>query len=154
MLFYPSQFFSGFMKNFDAEAFSSILDWKQFERFAGSIFEAFDFEVFLNYRMTNPRLEIDLLAIRNRLAFASDCKHWKSTKGHATMARVAERQVKRCRSLLKPLHDKQIIPVVLTLHEESLQVLENGVSIVPIQKLPDFIQNWESFSDQLLILRN
>ncbi|MCL5068437.1 MAG: restriction endonuclease [Thaumarchaeota archaeon] len=44
-------------------------------------FASFGFETIKNFRMKKPTMEIDLLATKQDLAFAVDCKHWKRTVG-------------------------------------------------------------------------
>ncbi|MDH2902077.1 MAG: NERD domain-containing protein [archaeon] len=128
----------------DAEAFSSTLDWKQFEGLAELALRSFGYDTIKNYRLTKPRLEIDLVAISAKVAFGIDCKHWKRTVGQATMLAIAQKQIKRCKRLLENIGVETIVPVILTWHDEQLQVLENGVAVVPIQKISDFFLNWES----------
>jgi hypothetical protein len=128
----------------DAEDFSAYLDWKQFEGLAELAFRSFGYQTIKNYRMAKPRQEIDLLAISAKVSFAIDCKHWKRTVGHATMLGIAQKQIKRCERLLLTSQVKRVVPVILTWHDEQLQVLENGVAVVPIQKISDFLLNWDS----------
>lgn len=131
----------------DLEKFGSQLDWRQFEGLAELAFRSFGFVTTKNYRIKKPRTEIDLLAVNNSgHAFAVDCKRWKRTVGQSTMMRVAERQITRCLSLLKEQDGQveKVVPLILTLRDERLLVLENGVAIVPIQKVSDFLLNWDS----------
>ncbi|MDG6997564.1 MAG: restriction endonuclease [Nitrososphaerota archaeon] len=135
----------------DPESISSHLDWKQFEELSEKAFAQFGFETFKNFRMTKPRMEVDLLAIRKELAFSVDCKHWKRTVGRGAMLRIGDRQITRSMRLLGFQGVSKVIPVVLTWHDELIGVLENGVPIVPIHRLTDFVMNWES-ADQILVL--
>lgn len=132
---------------FDTETFSSKLDWRQFEGLAELAFRSFGYKTIKNYRIKKPRVEIDLVAISSKLGFAVDCKHWKRTVGSATMVSIADKQIKRSELLLGTTVMQRIVPVVLTLHDERLTVLTNGVPIVPIQKISDFLLNWDSPSN-------
>jgi Holliday junction resolvase-like predicted endonuclease len=134
----------------DLERVSSFLNWKEFEGLAQRAFEDSGYETKQNYRFTKPRMEIDLLAHRGDLAFAVDCKHWKRTAGRAAMQRVGERQIVRSLRLLESF--TKVIPLVLTWHDEMLHVLENGVPVVPVHRLADFLLNWESSKDDILVL--
>jgi hypothetical protein len=137
----------------DPEAFSTKLNWKEFEGLAELALKAFGYKTTKNYRMKEPAQEIDLLAIYGKLAFGFDCKHWKRTVGHAAMVLIAERQIKRCERVLKMDSSiKKIIPVILTWRDEQLYILENGVAVVPIQKISDFLLNWESSGSTIRIL--
>ena len=135
----------------DPESISARLDWKQFEELTEKAFALFGFETFKNFRMTRPRMEVDLLAMRNELAFAVDCKHWKRTVGRGAMLRIGDRQILRSKRLLGHRGLSRVVPVILTWHDELLGVLDNGVPIVPIHRLTDFVMNWESAS-QILVL--
>ena len=131
-------------RDLDKERFGASLDWKQFEGFAELEFRSFGYETVRNFRVKKPRLEIDLLARSNKTAFAVDCKHWKRTVGHSAMLSISDKQIDRCKKVVSLGLAEKLIPVVLTLHDECLLVLENGVPIVPIQKISDFVLNWDS----------
>ncbi|MCL5068436.1 MAG: hypothetical protein M1368_08815, partial [Thaumarchaeota archaeon] len=62
-----------------------------------------------------------------------------------------DRQILRSKRLLGLMGLSRVVPVVLTWHDELLGVLENGVPIVPIHRLTDFVMNWES-TDEILVL--
>ncbi|MGA2874896.1 MAG: restriction endonuclease [Nitrososphaerales archaeon] len=128
----------------DIEDLSSSLDWREFEALSESVFESFGFTTFRNYRLKRPTAEIDILATRDGLGFAIDCKHWKRTVGSVTMQKISEIQIKRAQRIVQQENVQKVIPVILTLHDESLYILENGTPIVPIQKISDFILNFES----------
>ncbi len=141
--------------NFDVEAESSKIKWREFEAFAESFFRESGFETFRNYRLKKPRLEIDLLAVKNARGFAADCKHWRRTVGLSVMSAIASKQAERCSKAVK--HDticpaRSLIPIVLTLHDEMLQFVGEGVAIVPIRKLRDFLLNWEAFKEDMLVI--
>jgi Holliday junction resolvase-like predicted endonuclease len=128
----------------NVEEQGSSMTWREFEELAERIFKSFGFTTFRNYRLKKPVAEIDILATRLDTAFAIDCKHWKRTVGSATMHKVSERQLERARRVVRLESIQKVIPVVITLHDEFLQVLEDGTPIVPIQKISDFVLNWEA----------
>ncbi|MHB8568423.1 MAG: restriction endonuclease [Nitrososphaerales archaeon] len=138
----------------DAEKVGALLSWKKFEEYAEQVFNSFDFETSRNLRFKKPTMELDLLASKGDLGFAVDCKHWKRTVGQATMLRIGSLQVKRSKRVFELEGFKKVIPVILTLHDEMLHVLESGVAIVPIQKISDFVLNWEFFRHSLCILED
>ena len=140
------------MGTIDPESISSRLDWKGFEGLATRALESMGFRTRRNQRFVKPRMEIDLLADRGGTAFAIDCKHWKRTVGRAAMLRISEKQISRSRRALEELDFQRVVPAILTWHDEMLHILESGVPIVPIHKLCDFILNWESCGDDLLVL--
>lgn len=131
------------IKDPDIEELSSNLNWKEFEELAESVFKSFGFSTFRNYRLRQPRAEIDLIAAKSGIAFVIDCKHWKRAVGRATMIGISERQIKRAQRIIGLENIQRAIPIILTLHDEFLQVLENGTPIVPIHKISDFVLNWE-----------
>jgi hypothetical protein len=102
--------------------------------------------------MKKPAMEVDLLASRNDLAIVADCKRWKRTVGRATMTRVGDRQIKRAERVAALGKFEKVMPLILTMRDESLFVLETGVPIVPIRRLADFVLNWEEKSSEILVL--
>jgi Holliday junction resolvase-like predicted endonuclease len=136
----------------DPEADGKELNWREFEEFVESAFISLGFQTRRNARFRKPAAEIDLVAKRNGLVFAVDCKHWKRTVGNAAMSSVGERQIIRARRLAEENGVQMVIPVIVTLHDERLQVLENGVPIVPVYKISDFVLNWENARGEILIL--
>ena len=136
----------------DLEAFGIKQDWKEFEAFIDRVFVSFGFETTRNFRLKKPAMEVDLIASKGAVAFAIDCKHWKRTVGRASMSRVSSRQIARAHRILETGFWSKVIPVVMTLRDESLFILENGVPVVPVSKLFDFILNWEESADSILSL--
>ncbi|MGI0081246.1 MAG: NERD domain-containing protein [Nitrososphaerales archaeon] len=139
-------------REIDLGDFTSSLDWKQFEGLAIFAFNSFGFKVLRNYRMTKPKMEIDIVAIRNSKAFAADCKRWKRTVGESSMVIAAGKQIERAKRILVKERLNQVVPVIITWREEAVRVLENGVPIVPIRKLSDFILNFESSGERILVI--
>ena len=128
------------------------MSWKEFEAFVESAFGAFGYATERNARFRKPRAEIDIVCTRGGIAFSIDCKHWKRTVGHSSMLGISERQLKRCSRVAERVGISKVIPLVVTLKDESLRILENGVAIVPVHRLSDFILNWEEASDQLRVI--
>lgn len=128
------------------------MSWREFEAFVESAFRSFGYATERNVRFRKPRSEIDLVCTRDKLAFSIDCKHWKRTVGYSSMLGISERQLKRCARLVERAGITRVIPLVVTLRDESLHILENGVAIVPIHRLSDFILNWEEASGQLRVV--
>lgn len=142
------------MKQDDPESLSANMNWKDFEAFVESAFAAFGYSTQKNVRLRRPRAEIDLVCSRKGLAFAVDCKHWNRTVGHSSMKGVSERQFERARRLAESQYVERIIPLVVTLRDESLQILENGIPVVPVCRLSDFILNWDQANDQIAIVKS
>jgi Holliday junction resolvase-like predicted endonuclease len=141
----------GLAKGSDLETLSLGLDWREFEAFAEKIFASFGFSTVRNLRLRKPTMEIDLVASRAGFSFVADCKHWKRNVGPASMTRIGERQTVRAKRIANDGSLRKVMPMILTLRDESLFVLENGVPVVPIQRLPDFILNWEETTAKISI---
>lgn len=138
----------------DLESSAKKLSWQEFEIFVEKIFSSLGFETLRNYRLRKPRIEIDLLAWRNDFAIAVDCKHWKRTVGQASMTRIGNRQALRSQRVAEEGRFRKIMPVIVTLRDESLLVLKNGLPIVPITRLNDFLVNFEVSDIPILILES
>ena len=69
------------------------------------------------------------------------------------MKGISERQLERARRLAQSQDIPRIIPLVVTLRDESLQILENGIPVVPVCRLSDFILNWDQANDQIAIVK-
>jgi Holliday junction resolvase-like predicted endonuclease len=138
---------------FDPETLSANLSWQEFEGLAESAFQSLGFSTIRNLRFKGPRGEIDLLATRKDTAFAVDCKHWKRTVGNSTMTKIADMQIERCKKYLKSSDLQRLVPIILTWHDEQLCVLRSGVPVVPINKISDFVLNWESSAVEIRRLK-
>ncbi len=138
------------MKKLDLESLSLELDWKQFEALARYAFENLGYGVESNYRLKRPRIEIDLLALKCSKGFAVDCKHWRKTVGGSAMRAIAEKQIARTRYALREEKLEQLVPMLVTLRDENLLILDKGVPVVPISKLSDFALNWEAHGEGIL----
>jgi hypothetical protein len=136
----------------DLESIGLKQDWREFEAFVDKVFVSFGFHTTRNFRLKKPAMEIDLIATKNGIAFAIDCKHWMRTVGYGSMSRVSAMQITRAKRVLETGFWGKIIPVIMTLRDESLFILENGVPVVPVSKLFDFLLNWEESADSLLSL--
>lgn len=137
----------------DLEAEASKIGWKEFESLAESIFSAYGLETIANYRLSKPRTEIDLIAIKNDIALCIDCKHWKRTIGESTLLKLAHDQVIRARRLLRSFQNiNKVIPIILTMHDEHIFMLPNGVPVVPVARLNGFLTEWEGYIRNMLVI--
>jgi len=99
-------------------------------------------------------MQIDLVASNGHsLAFVVDCKHWKRTVGPAIMTPISNRQLIRAKRLAAEGQFRKVVPLILTWRDESLFILENGVPVVPIHRLSDFVLNWEQTDEPILVLK-
>ncbi len=132
---------------------SKQIEWRDFENIVSEILSADGYTVRRNFRLKKPRLEIDVLAFKNNICLAIDCKHWRRTVGASTMKKLVDRQIKRAENLAKsgegfegPLH--HIYPVIATLYEEDVLMIDR-VPIVPITKLTGFLREFEGYLGNL-----
>jgi Holliday junction resolvase-like predicted endonuclease len=139
------------MKSLDIESFSSSLHWRDFEALARFAFESFGYKVLSNYRLKEPRIEIDLIAHRDGRGFAVDCKHWKRTIGKSTLLKLSKDQIQRVTWLLTREEFREICPLIVTWREEPVTILDAGIAVVPVAKLSDFLLNFDAHSQNLLI---
>jgi Holliday junction resolvase-like predicted endonuclease len=140
------------MKSRDIEKISSSLDWRKFEECVEFAFASFGYETQRSVRLRKPTAEIDLVASKGNITFAVDCKHWKRTVGRSVMLGVSVRQIARAKRYLQGRRGNLIVPVLVTLHDEYIYILENGVPVVPIHRMADFVLNWEQARSDILIL--
>lgn len=135
---------------------SSLLDWRDFEIFAREIFERNEYQAVANVRINRPRVQIDVLAYKGSSATCVDCKHWGTPRGPSAMRAIAISQLLRTKALMRSqwsrrLTIKEAIPLVITLREENKPMAE-GVPIVPVDKLQNFVANIEAFRDQAVVI--
>ena len=56
---------------------SSKLNWHDFELFSSELLKYHGYTVYTNFRLKNPKREIDIIGIKSQKALLIDCKHWK-----------------------------------------------------------------------------
>ena len=133
----------------DVEVVSEYLNWRDFESLTGIILEARDFEVTKNLILTKPRMEIDVIGKKMDIALLIDCKHWKNMNKFA-LDEIVKKQIERVKRFVS-IENMSAFPVIVTLHQEKIQFVGN-VPIVPIMKLPSFLDEFIGNSEQLSTL--
>ena len=134
----------------DVEDVSEYLNWQDFESLTGIILEARDFEVTKNLILTKPRMEIDVIGRKMDIALLIDCKHWKNMSKSA-LDEIVKKQIERVKRFVS-IENMSALPVIVTLHQEKIQFVGN-VPIVPIMKLPSFLDEFVGNSEQLSTLK-
>ena len=134
----------------DVEDVSEYLNWKDFESLTGLILEEKDFEVTKNLILTKPRMEIDVIGKKMDIALLIDCKHWKNMSKSA-LDEIVRKQVERVKHFVS-IETMSALPVIVTLHQETIQFVGN-VPIVPIMKLPSFLDEFIGNFEQLFTLK-
>jgi len=143
----------------DPQRVARILGWQEFEKFVEIAFEESGFRALKHLIIKlgrHTRREIDVLAWNQSLTLAIDCKHWiKGAMSQPRLRRAAEAQAKRVDALarrpeilsgfgLDDLEKRSIMPILLVLRENEMRE-SDGVPIVPISKLADFLSKLSPF---------
>ena len=132
------------------EDVSEFLTWRDFESLTAVILEENDFDVTKNLILTKPRMEIDVIGKKMNIALLIDCKHWKNMTKSA-LDEIVRKQIERVKRFVS-IENMPALPVIVTLHQEKIQFVGN-VPIVPIIKLPSFLDEFIGNSEQLSTMK-
>jgi hypothetical protein len=125
------------------------MTWKDFEEFCAQLLRSAGYAVKENVYLSRPRAQIDLVASGPIFVLSIDCKHWKRAPSLSSLERFAQAQLRRSRLLRRSLDDtRPIISAILNLSEPE-GTFVNGVAVVPLRALRNFIETVESYSDLL-----
>jgi Restriction endonuclease len=135
----------------DIEQVSRYLSWRDFERLASEVLRSFGYRTRTNVMLVKPRMEIDVVGTcTDGFAIAVDCKHWKRSN-LSSISNFSQKQAARSERLLK--YDRtisQVVPVVLTLHAESVTFV-GRVPLVPIHRFGSFIIDVKGFLPEIYV---
>ena len=141
------------------EEFVEKIDWKKFEQLIKDVFSVHGFHSVSNFRFkTSKRFEIDIIAVKDKVAFAVDCKEWdKGRYKDSGLRKAAADQIQRtnefkkffeknpiARSRLKLSVDSEVTPLVVTWYEENVAGFANCF-IIPAWKLNTFLLSYDSY---------
>jgi hypothetical protein len=136
----------------DIEHISTYLSWKDFEKLTSELLISFGYRTRTNVRLAKPRMEVDVVGTGlDGFTLAVDCKHWKRNN-LSSISFFCEKQAARAKRLIE--HDKsisQVVPVVLTLHAESVRFV-HGVPLVPILKFRSFLLDVKGFLPSIYVV--
>jgi Holliday junction resolvase-like predicted endonuclease len=150
----------------DIERVCKVLEWKEFENFAATAFEANNFAVKRRFRFKaqGRRWEIDVLAISEPIVVCVDCKRWRRGWGNSAITKVAAAQAERTEALAKSPHPLQrrvrlegwrqaiLFPVILSLFPGPVKFY-NKVPVVPILQLQNFLDEFQGHITELTHFR-
>jgi len=137
----------------DPEDVSQLLDWKDFEVLAANVLDASGYVTQHGFRLKRPRMEIDVVGIKDSMALLIDCKHWKRSSP-STLEKFASMQVERAKVFLATDNSvRYAVPIILTLHSEST-MFTNNVPIVPITKFRSFLNEMSGYLDDIKVVHN
>jgi len=151
------------IKGYDIVELALSTGWKDVEKLCGEILSRYGYKILLNYRFRHcgRRYEIDVVGIQEPYILLVDCKRWK--RGNvSSLIHAAEEQVRRAQEFMyafKP--DKEninilnkatnltIIPLIVTVIDVDIKFHE-GVPIVPIRYLRDFLISFKNYEDMII----
>ncbi|MEM0006575.1 MAG: restriction endonuclease [Ignisphaera sp.] len=140
------------------------ISWSEFEDFIAKKLYEFGWEYILGYIHTRvSRFQIDVIALDSilRRALVIECKHWRKHMGVGSLRRIALNHLLRIDKLIKYCewvatdipklrNVETVIPAVIVLRRGDVKAVE-GVPIVPLYHLNDFLSNISSYLDVLNI---
>ena len=136
----------------DIQECSKLLSWKDFEFFTCELLSLFEYKTSVNIVLSKPRVQLDVIGIKNDFAITIDCKHWKNNN-KTTLTVYAEKQIRR--TMLWLQREKKItkaLPMIITLNNSIFKFIK-GVPVVPILTLKSFLKEFDS-SDESIFLIN
>ncbi|MGC9117397.1 MAG: NERD domain-containing protein [Thermoproteus sp.] len=136
----------------DLAKLSRLLSWQDFEEVLMYIFEGWGYSVQRGVRLDcgGRRVEFDVVAWSRERVLVVEAKHWKYGGGRwATVARSHLEKVAGCLDKLKSLAPR-VLPVVITL--TFISDIVEGVPVLSIALLADFLRNIDNLGDQILVL--
>ena len=137
----------------DVENVSELLDWRDFEVLAASVLDIDGYVTHHGFRLKRPRIEIDVVGIKDSMALLIDCKHWNRSNP-SILERFASMQIQSAKAFLAANKNiRYAIPIILTLHYE-FTVLANNVPIVPIIKFRSFLNEILGYLDDVKVVHS
>lgn len=139
--------------------------WRDFEQLCAEVFERCGYRALLNVRVKSRgrSYELDVVAMRKPWVLTVDCKRWRRLRsGH--LKNAASMQRARCSALANALavtrnlraevkgwNEARVVPLVVNLYEGVTKV-HDGVALVPLDKLVPFLNEFESYVDDLFVV--
>ena len=131
------------------------LAWEEFEAFCATAISAAGYGVQRNVRLRKPTRQVDIVAESASLVLSIDCKHWKRTFRAGTLEGLAKAQASRTRQYAGRLEQggaRAYLPVLLTMVDNQIKVVD-GVPIVPVTALRDFLAKVNRFDENLAFIK-
>ncbi|MEL9991797.1 MAG: nuclease-related domain-containing protein [Thermoproteus sp.] len=135
----------------DLSSLSRYLSWQEFEEIILHILEGWGYSARRDFRLEcrGRKAEFDIVAWSKKYVLAIEAKHWKYGGGKwAEVARSHAEKTRICLERLKSLAPR-VVPVVVTL--TSTGAVIEGVPVLSISLLPDFLRNVDDLDDQILV---
>ena len=125
------------------------INWHDFELFSSEVMKYHGYRVYTNFRLKNPRREIDVIGIKSQKALLVDCKHWKKNS-LSNLEEIVDKQKKRSMLFLQKSNMKieNAFPIILTLLPNEFQFVDD-VPIIPIDKLNSFLLDFDIYCQKM-----
>jgi len=134
------------------ERLSNKLRWNDFELFTSLLIKSVGYSFERNVVFNNPRVQVDVIGIYQKIALVIDCKHWMKIYD-LNITRFSLNQVRRARIFLTKRRDiEAVIPVIVTLHECECNFFEK-VPIVSISRFKKFLQEFPLYLDKMHLIQ-
>ena len=134
------------------------LTWQEFEAFTEECLQTvgFDTQKGLIVKDDSRRWQIDIIAKKNRMILAIDCKHWESPGYESKLSNAAEHQKLALQALIQQMaaigevgrQRLLALPMILTLFEPRARIV-SGVVVASIEQFGDFLERVSPFSSEL-----
>jgi hypothetical protein len=130
----------------DLAVVSEEVVWQNFERLAAFIFEKNNFRVKVNTVKTwqKTKRQYDVISWKGNQTFLVECKKWAGNRYRLSAVKKAVEQHKERTRFYAAITHEDAIPLLVTLIEEEIRVYE-GVPIVPVQKLNQFVNELDGY---------
>ena len=151
----------------DPTRFVNYIDWREFEEFIARVLSEAGFEVFRGVEHRGYRaFQIDVLAVDtvSKRALVVECKQWRRVYPRVASLKEAVARHRRRIELLNKYCEwivvripvlrrvKEFIPVIALLKPYKDKVMD-GVPLVSIVEMNDFVQNLDLYIEELGICR-
>lgn len=123
-------------------------DWQKFEEIVGKIFELNDYEVEVSkvVQFEDTKRQYDIIA-RLEHCIIADCKKWDNKRRiKYGLKRAVEEQIERVKKLS---WNEETYPIIVLSGNTPLK-FHNGVPIISIYKLDDFLSNLPIHRENIL----
>jgi len=154
--------FEAWLEGFNLIELAYKMNWRDFEGFVALLLKRQGYTVHRNLRFKagEKRYELDILASRFNIILAIDCKRWvRAPRSKLKKAALAQEKRAKALAMSMPInfYDKakrevKIIPLIVSLIVPQAEIFE-GVPVVNIYSLKDFLENFELYEDELKIYK-
>lgn len=137
-----------FKRGESPEDISENIVWRDFEYLVYRFFDGYGYVVRRNVRIPGYRYEIDLVAknMSTKFCLVIECKRWDKFLHPSQIRDIVSGLVEKALLLKNIISDDcvGVVPIIITLRRGKLTFYD-GVPIIPINYLKDFINNLSYF---------